>query len=168
MDNGLHLNMFDKIYKWAVKSQSRDGFDFSTYPVQKLDTVLSKLRKEVSVPNGYKQFVPRLIKWLPDNKITQVYVQSFTDALYSLLSKKSLMIEENLSFPVITTPLSGVQNPAINDDSIISELHHGDGGPICGLRFANRVLMKFWYPSSSTWTALALTITEDSASLHST
>ena len=88
IENGLHLNMFDKIYKWAVKSQSRDGFDFSTYPVQKRDTFLSKLRKEVSVPNGYKQFVPRLIKWLPDNKITQVYVQSFTDALYSLLSKK--------------------------------------------------------------------------------
>ena len=36
------------------------------------------------------------------------------------------MIEENLSFPDITTPLSGVQNPPINDDSIISELHHGD------------------------------------------
>ena len=40
--------------------------------------------------------------------------------------QKSLMIEENLSFPDITTPLSGVQNPPINDDSIISELHHGD------------------------------------------
>ena len=126
IENGLHLNMFDKIYKWAVKSQSRVGFDFPTHPFQKRDTVLTKLRKEVNIPVGYKQFVPRLINWLPDNKVTQVYVQPFTDALYSLLSKKNLMIEDNLSFPDITTPLSGVQNPSINDDSIISELHHGE------------------------------------------
>eukprot|EP00536_Pseudo-nitzschia_multiseries_P016705 jgi/Psemu1/313478/fgenesh1_kg.1205_\ len=71
------------------------------------------------------KFHPHILNWLPDNKPTQVYVRSFKDAIYSLLSDQQLMIEENLSFPNYSTPLSPNNNPELNPHSVISELHHG-------------------------------------------
>eukprot|EP00536_Pseudo-nitzschia_multiseries_P017808 jgi/Psemu1/315033/fgenesh1_kg.1829_\ len=71
------------------------------------------------------KFHPHILNWLPDNKPTQVYVRSFKDAIYSLLSDQQLMIEENLSFPDYSTPLSPDNNPELNPHSVISELHHG-------------------------------------------
>eukprot|EP00536_Pseudo-nitzschia_multiseries_P017302 jgi/Psemu1/314277/fgenesh1_kg.1475_\ len=71
------------------------------------------------------KFHPHILNWLPDNKPTQVYVRSFKDAIYSLLSDQQLMIEENLSFPNYSTPLSPDNNPELNPNSVISELHHG-------------------------------------------
>eukprot|EP00536_Pseudo-nitzschia_multiseries_P006128 jgi/Psemu1/14525/gm1.14525_g len=66
------------------------------------------------------KFYPHILNWLPDNKPTQVYVCSFKDAIYSLLSDQQLMREENLSFPGYSTTLS-----PDNPHSLISELHHG-------------------------------------------
>eukprot|EP00536_Pseudo-nitzschia_multiseries_P009037 jgi/Psemu1/306252/fgenesh1_kg.244_\ len=71
------------------------------------------------------KFHPHILNWLPDNKPTQVYVCSFKDAIYSLLSDHQLMIEENLFFPDYSTPLSPDNNPELNPHSVISELHHG-------------------------------------------
>eukprot|EP00536_Pseudo-nitzschia_multiseries_P013998 jgi/Psemu1/310486/fgenesh1_kg.643_\ len=71
------------------------------------------------------KFHPHILNWLPDNKPTQVYVRSFKDVIYSLLSDQQLMIEENLSFPNYSTPLSPDNNPELNPHSVISELHHG-------------------------------------------
>eukprot|EP00536_Pseudo-nitzschia_multiseries_P015107 jgi/Psemu1/311732/fgenesh1_kg.821_\ len=71
------------------------------------------------------KFHSHILNWLPDNKPTQVYVRSFKDAIYSLLSDQQLMIEENLSFPDYSTPLSPDNNPEVNPHSVISELHHG-------------------------------------------
>eukprot|EP00536_Pseudo-nitzschia_multiseries_P018768 jgi/Psemu1/316284/fgenesh1_kg.3083_\ len=71
------------------------------------------------------KFHPHILNWLPDNKPTQVYVRSFKDAIYSLLSNQQLMREENLSFPDYSTPLSPDNNPELNPHSLISELHHG-------------------------------------------
>eukprot|EP00536_Pseudo-nitzschia_multiseries_P017004 jgi/Psemu1/313885/fgenesh1_kg.1334_\ len=71
------------------------------------------------------KFHPHILNWLPDNKPTQVYVCSFKDAIYSLLSDQQLMIEENLLFPDYSTPLSPGNNPELNPHSVISELHHG-------------------------------------------
>eukprot|EP00536_Pseudo-nitzschia_multiseries_P019336 jgi/Psemu1/316888/fgenesh1_kg.4530_\ len=71
------------------------------------------------------KFHPHILNWLPDNKPTQVYVRSFKDAIYSLLSDQQLMIEENLSFPDYSIPLSPDNNPELNPHSVISELHHG-------------------------------------------
>eukprot|EP00536_Pseudo-nitzschia_multiseries_P017438 jgi/Psemu1/314478/fgenesh1_kg.1551_\ len=70
------------------------------------------------------KFHPHILNWLPDNKPTQVYVRSFKDAIYSLLSDQQLMIEENFSFPDYSTPLSPNNNPELNPHSVISELHH--------------------------------------------
>eukprot|EP00536_Pseudo-nitzschia_multiseries_P011769 jgi/Psemu1/29889/gm1.29889_g len=71
------------------------------------------------------KFHPDILNWLPDNKPTQVYVHSFKDAIYSLLSDQQLIIEENLSFPDYSTPLSPDNNPELNPHSVMSELHHG-------------------------------------------
>eukprot|EP00536_Pseudo-nitzschia_multiseries_P008983 jgi/Psemu1/306182/fgenesh1_kg.240_\ len=71
------------------------------------------------------KFHPHILNWLPDNTPTQVYVRSFKDAIYSLFSDQQLMIEENLSFPDYSTPLSPDNNPELNPHSVISELHHG-------------------------------------------
>eukprot|EP00536_Pseudo-nitzschia_multiseries_P008644 jgi/Psemu1/305843/fgenesh1_kg.222_\ len=71
------------------------------------------------------KFHPHILNWLPDNKPTQVYVRSFKDAIYSLLSDQQLIREENISFPDYSTPLSPDNNLELNPHSVISELHHG-------------------------------------------
>jgi hypothetical protein len=45
------------------------------------------------------QFKPTIDSYLPDKRPTVVYVASFANAVYSLLSDPELMKEDNFSFP---------------------------------------------------------------------
>eukprot|EP00536_Pseudo-nitzschia_multiseries_P008767 jgi/Psemu1/21377/gm1.21377_g len=119
----LPLNTFKSIFQWAKKSQMRPGFDFCDAKIRSRKTIFDNLQSNLGLSD--MKFHPHILNWLPDNKPTQVYVCSFKDAIYSLLSDQQLMIEENLSFPNYSTPLSPDNNPELNPHSVISELHHG-------------------------------------------
>ena len=120
----LPLNIFNIIHKWAQTCQSRDDFSFSdNAPPRKRQKIFREIREDLGLPG--LEFQPHLINWLPDDKPIQVYVRSFSDAIYSLLTNQNIMREENLSFPDSTSPLSPTHNPPLSDKTEISELHHG-------------------------------------------
>eukprot|EP00536_Pseudo-nitzschia_multiseries_P006346 jgi/Psemu1/15033/gm1.15033_g len=119
----LPLNTFKSIFQRAKKSQSRTGFDFCNAKIRSQKAIFDNLQSNLGISD--MKFHPHILNWLPDNKPTQVYVHSFKDAIYSLLSNKQLMREENLSFPDYATPISPDNNPELNSHSVISELHHG-------------------------------------------
>ena len=50
------------------------------------------------------RFTPKIVSYLPSERPTVVYVASFAAAVYSLLSDKDLMKEENLLFPDAKNP----------------------------------------------------------------
>eukprot|EP00536_Pseudo-nitzschia_multiseries_P013746 jgi/Psemu1/36216/gm1.36216_g len=101
----LPLNTFKSIFQWAKK------------------TICDNLQSNLGISD--MKFHPHILNWLPDNKPTQVYVRSFKDAIYSLLSDQQLLMrEENLSFQNYTNPLSPDNNPELNSHPAISELHH--------------------------------------------
>eukprot|EP00536_Pseudo-nitzschia_multiseries_P010269 jgi/Psemu1/25463/gm1.25463_g len=107
----LPLNTFKSIFQWAKKSQIRTGFDFCNAKVRSQKAIFDNLQSNLDISN--MKFHPHILNWLPDNKPTKVYVHSFKDAIYSLVlsDQQLLMIEENLSFPDYSTPLSPDNNP---------------------------------------------------------
>jgi hypothetical protein len=70
------------------------------------------------------RFKPTIVSYLPDERPTVVYVSSFADAVYSLLSDPQLMDEDNLSFPHPEHPFCH-EPPATSPPHSISQLHHG-------------------------------------------
>ena len=89
------------------------------------DTIFKEIGKHLHLNDD--KFIPTCINWLPDDRPIQVYMCSFKNALYALLSNKQLLMkEENLSFPDSRTPLSPHQYPECNSTSKMSELHHGE------------------------------------------
>ena len=121
----MPMNCFPIIIEWAKKSNERKGFNFSNYNPRSRDTIMKDLHQCAGNTMIGDKFYPTIINWLPDNKPTQIYVRSFLNALFSLLSNKELTREENLSFPDYKDPFSWKQNPSLTGDSVISELHHG-------------------------------------------
>eukprot|EP00536_Pseudo-nitzschia_multiseries_P015768 jgi/Psemu1/43789/gm1.43789_g len=119
----LPLSMFNTIFKWAKTSQYRPGFDFATTGIQTRDAISKGIQTKLRMTEP--KFYPKIVNWLLDNKPAQIYVRPFTEALYSLLLNAEIMVEENLSFPSIFTPLSLDNNPPMTENTFISELCHG-------------------------------------------
>jgi hypothetical protein len=89
------LSLFPTIQKWAHKSvQMQHAF---TCSFRQRDLVLLELEDQFDMLSS--RFKPMLVSYLPDERPTVVYVSSFADAVYSLLSDPELMDEDNLSFP---------------------------------------------------------------------
>eukprot|EP00537_Pseudo-nitzschia_pungens_P007979 CAMPEP_0172379242 /NCGR_PEP_ID=MMETSP1060-20121228/69828_1 /TAXON_ID=37318 /ORGANISM="Pseudo-nitzschia pungens, Strain cf. cingulata" /LENGTH=405 /DNA_ID=CAMNT_0013106979 /DNA_START=256 /DNA_END=1470 /DNA_ORIENTATION=+ len=119
----LPLSTFKSIFQWAKQSQNLLGFDFSTTPIRTRESIFKEIKTNLAVHDS--KFHPKITNWLPDNKPTQIFVRSFYDALYSLLTNRELMTDQNLSFPDCNTPLSPQNFPELTEATIISELHHG-------------------------------------------
>ena len=85
-------------------------------------TIFKDIRKYI--PPVQYSFKPRAINWLPDNKMVQVYVRSFQQALFSLLTNPILVKEENFSFPLEDTPFLP-NDFKYNPSAHMTELHHG-------------------------------------------
>ena len=116
------LNGARLIWEWAMKSQQKKGFDFARLPnCRTRETVLKDVRRYAQVPVK-DDFDKKLLKWLPSNNAVELCVRPFKTVLFSLLAKKELVVQENLSLPHSTNPYSYVNDPPVHT---ISELHHG-------------------------------------------
>ena len=117
------LCSFKLVFEWAIRSQSRAGFDFSElHHARSRQKIMSAVEQKTIKNSQPDAFIPTTIKWQPDESAVDVYVCSFDNALNSLLSKKDLMQESKLSLPNSKDPFSCVNHPSTE---IISELHHG-------------------------------------------
>jgi hypothetical protein len=75
------------------------------------------------------RFQPKVVSYLPDKRPTVVYVSSFTDAVYSLLSDPEVTNEDSLSFSDPEDPfVSHPKDPRLRTNEV-SELHHGKWHP---------------------------------------
>ena len=83
------------------------------------------LGKRLKMNSFEETYLPKIVEWLPDKRPTTIYVKNAIDAIFSLLSNKKIMREENLSFPNKDDPTSLINNPPIDLDTLITELHHG-------------------------------------------
>ena len=119
------LQMFPAIQEWARDSFNL-GHDFSR-TVRPRSRALVELEERFDMRDA--RFTPKIVSYLPDERPTVVYVASFASAVYSLLSDKDLMKEENLSFPdaknpfLLETPTEPGRRAPRKPD--LSELHHG-------------------------------------------
>ena len=80
------------------------------------------MRKHAKVPNQY-DFDKKILRWLPSNTGVEVCIRSFKNALFSLLTNKQLIIQDNISLPHSHNPYSYENLPPVE---VISELHHGN------------------------------------------
>ena len=111
------------IFDWAKCSQGRQGFHFDCGRPK----ILSEICR-ISRDKTVDEFKPKLVpNWLPLKKETKVYVRDFQTALKSLLTNKSLVKEENLSFPDATVPFIWEEfpNPWEDNKRVIKELRGG-------------------------------------------
>ena len=117
------LNGSRLIWQWAMKCQQKKGFDFARLPhCRTRGTVLKDVRNHVKAP-AKDNFDKKILKWLPSKDATEVCVCSFKTALFLLLTKTQLVVEENISLPHSRNPYSYENYPPVD---IISELHHGN------------------------------------------
>jgi hypothetical protein len=119
------LRLYPLIHQWARESL-QVGHDFSR-PIRPRARVLSELEQRFDMQSS--RFTPTIVSYLPDERPTVVYIASFADAVYSLLSDPELMKEENLSFPDAHHPFF-LEPPADPNRRAprkpdLSELHHG-------------------------------------------
>ena len=122
----MPLTAFKTIFDWAKRSQGRQGFDFdgNCTETRGRPKILSEIRR-ISRDKTVDEFKPKLVpNWLPLKKETKVYVREFQTALKSLLTNKSLVKEENLSFPDATVPFIWEEFPDPWEDNkrVIKEL----------------------------------------------
>jgi hypothetical protein len=116
------LHLYPSIQEWAKESASL-GYDF-TRRFRSRSKVLSELEARFDFQSS--KFQPTVISYLPDERPTTVYVSSFADAVYSILSDPELMDESNLAFPDPFNPfLSEPEDPSLQTNEV-SELFHGD------------------------------------------
>ena len=117
------MNGYTKIYQWAIRSQSKRGFNFENiHSILPQHKVIKEAKKYLSVNPAAFKYKETAICWLPDNIAQPIFYRRFEDVLTTLLSKDDLMIQENISLPNCETPYSYINNPEVNQ---ISELHHG-------------------------------------------
>ena len=117
------LTGFKMIWEWAMKCQQKRGFDFARLSnCRTRETVINDVKKHAHVTE-MDEFEKTTLKWLPSNKSVQVQIRPFKKALYSLLTKTQLVVEENLSLPDSRNPYSYENYPPVD---VISELHHGN------------------------------------------
>ena len=134
-DHNIPIAAEKEIYKWAQEADQEAGFSWgdNTSSHTARDLVMNRIYDFVPEIKG-GGFKPCLIDWVfkpevgkknPRHGQKQVFVRSFSDALRSILTNKTLVKEENLSFPNDETPLSSVHHPVMNNETMITELHHG-------------------------------------------
>jgi hypothetical protein len=89
------LSLYNSIQQRAKESASL-GHDpkRQTRPRSK---VLTELEDRFDFQSS--RFQPTVISYIPDERPTVIYVSSFTDAVYSLLSNPEVIKEHNLLFP---------------------------------------------------------------------
>ena len=96
-------------------------------PNRKRNTVLKDLRERLRLKSKL-EFKSQLILYMPDCIPTTIYVCSFTDALYSLLSNQQLMRQENISLLIedslLITPSFVRKKMKLSNP--VTELHHGN------------------------------------------
>jgi hypothetical protein len=115
------LSLFESVQEWATDS-ARLGHDF-TRNSRRRSTVISELEDRFDFKSSC--FQPTIISYLPDERPTLVYISSFADAVYSLLTDTHLTQEANLAFPDPSSPfLHEPADPALRTN-VASELHHG-------------------------------------------
>ena len=120
------LQLFPAFQEWARDSTKlKHDFSRRVYPRSR---VLLELEDRFDMRDA--RFTPKIIvSYLPDKRANVVYVASFAATVYSLLSGKDLMIEDNLSFPyadnlfTLKTPAEPGHCPRRKPD--LSELHYG-------------------------------------------
>ena len=125
-----------EIYEWAAEAHHMEGFswDNGSSGFTKRESTMKELFRTCPELEGGDAFKPKLVHdWkykvsdgvLPAYTKKKLYVRSFGEALRSLITNKTLVQQDNLSFPNKDTPMSPMHNPPINNDTYISELHHG-------------------------------------------
>ena len=125
--NHLPMNTFQLVMEWAHRqterhSQRMFGFADNFASNRTRETIIKDIRNYI--PLVEYSFRPHGINWLPDNKLVQVQVRSFQQALFSLLTNPVLVKEENFSFPLRDTPF--LPNDFEYDPTVpMTELHHG-------------------------------------------
>ena len=98
-----------KIHSWAIASQNRRGFDFSSsHTVRSRKTILKDIHDRFGLPDN--KFDQHVISWLPGNIPTQLSIRRFKNALNSLLSNLSLARENFLHFQKQTTVLTQIMS----------------------------------------------------------
>ena len=116
------MNTYKLIIDWAVRCNNPDRAGSNITQFRKREAVISDVCD--FLPRVDYSFKPYGINMLPDNKLVQVYVRSFRQALNSLLTNYMLVKEENFSFPLSDTPFLPNEFELPNDVPI-TELHHG-------------------------------------------
>ena len=134
-DHNIPVGAEKEIYEWAQSAHEEYGFswDNNTSSYASRQSIFRQIFNTVPDIQG-GEFKKATIDWQykPDPGETisrkgkkEVFVRSFGDALRSLLTNKTLVKEENLSFPNSETPLSPEHLPALDSETLVSELHHG-------------------------------------------
>ena len=115
------LALFSTIQKWAQES-ARLGHDHNRMPRNR-EPVIQELEDRFDTRSS--RFHPTKVSYLPDERPTLVYVSSFADAVYSLLTDTELTTEENLAFPDPESPFPCLPTDPLLRTTDVSELHHG-------------------------------------------
>jgi hypothetical protein len=121
------LALYPAIQQWACESASLKH-DF-TRNIRPHVTMMSELEDRFDMMSS--RFKPTIVTYLPDQRPTlvyMVYIASFADAVYSLLSYPKLTKQDNLAFPdpkvpFVSEPIIGQLRPPPTTD--MNELHYG-------------------------------------------
>jgi hypothetical protein len=123
--NNLPMNTFKFIMDWAGRrsiTTRGDNRSRTFFCSRERKTVIKHICRYI--PRVDYSFKAHAINWLPDGNLVQVYVRSFRQALFSLLTNPDLVKEEHISFPLDNTPFLP-NNFQLDKDASITELHHG-------------------------------------------
>ena len=109
----------------AKQSNKRKGLNFSNHNPRTRQTIMKDLHHCMGNAMKANNFYQTIINWPQDNKTIQIYVCPFANALFSLLSDKTITKEVIISFSTYKNPFWWKHNPVMNGESVISELNHG-------------------------------------------
>ena len=121
------MNTFKNVMDWTYRQNVRQhvltqGNDRNIRTPRTRSTAIIDICNYI--PPVYFSFHAHGLNWLPDNKLVQVYVRSFRQALFSLLTNPCLVKEDNFSFPLTDTPFLPADFK-LDEKVPITELHHG-------------------------------------------
>ena len=123
--NNLPMNTFKFVMEWAgrISTTTRPGNrSRNFFSARERETAIKDICRYI--PRVDYSFKAHAINWLPDGNLVQVYVRSFRQALFSLLTNPVLVKEEHFSFPLNNTPFLP-DDFKLDKDAPMKELHHG-------------------------------------------
>lgn len=123
LEEGCSLQMFKKIFKWAQRSQGRDGFDFSKYHPKKRETVMAQLYLMNDMAGMKPSLIPMELIGSP-NPVALV-VHDFRQHVYSLLNCDICMKDDNLLWgeTPFDHPYSSTHLDDVNDGDVYRQAH---------------------------------------------